>query len=177
MSRVGKVPVSITNGCEVSISGTNIKVKGKLGELGFNFGQDVSVKKDGDNIVIKPLNATTRAKAMWGTVRSNISNMVEGVNEGFKINLEINGVGYRSQVKGNMIILFLGYSHQIIYPMPVGIKIVCPKPTEIEISGFDKQLVGQVASDIIKLRPPEPYKGKGIKKVGQYVRRKEGKKK
>ena len=177
MSRVGKHPVVIPSGVEVAMAGQKIKVKGKLGELSAVLTDDVEVNIADGEVAVKPINDGSRARSMWGSSRSLIDNMVTGVTEGFKIELEIQGVGYRASVAGKTLTLQLGFSHDIEYPMPDGIKIECQKPTQIAVSGIDRQRVGQVAADIRKFRKPEPYKGKGIRYAGEWVRRKEGKKK
>ncbi len=177
MSRVGKHPVVIPSGVEVAMAGREIKVKGKLGELSARLTDDVVVTIANGEVAVKPVNDGSRARSMWGTSRSLINNMVTGVTEGFKVELEIQGVGYRASVAGKTLTLQLGFSHDIEYPMPDGIKIECEKPTQIAVSGIDRQRVGQVAAEIRQFRKPEPYKGKGIRYVGEWVRRKEGKKK
>ena len=177
MSRVGKHPVVIPSGVEVAMAGREIKVKGKLGELSARLTDDVVVTIANGEVAVKPVNDGSRARSMWGTSRSLINNMVTGVTEGFKVELEILGVGYRASVAGKTLTLQLGFSHDIEYPMPDGIKIECEKPTQIAVSGIDRQRVGQVAAEIRQFRKPEPYKGKGIRYVDEWVRRKEGKKK
>ena len=177
MSRVGKHPVIIPSGVDVALMGREIKVKGKLGELSAMLTKDVIVGIGDGQVSVKPVDQGKRARSMWGTSRSLINNMVTGVSEGFKVALEIQGVGYRAAVAGQTLTLQLGYSHDIEYPMPEGIKIECEKPTQIVVSGIDRQRVGQVAAEIRNFRKPEPYKGKGIRYVGEWVRRKEGKKK
>ena len=177
MSRVGKHPVVIPSGVDVAVVGREIKVKGKLGELTAKLTDDVVIDIGNGQVVVTPINQGKRARSMWGTSRSLIDNMVTGVSEGFKVELEIQGVGYRASVAGNTLTLQLGFSHDIEFSMPDGIKIECEKPTQIVVSGIDRQRVGQVAAEIRKFRKPEPYKGKGIRYVGEWVRRKEGKKK
>ncbi len=177
MSRIGKKPVLIPAGVTVKLDGKNLNVKGPKGEMSFDIIDDVEVNHEGSEIVVKPRSETKRAKSMWGMYRTRISNMVEGVTKGFEKTLELNGVGYRAAMKGTTLSLQLGYSHDIDYPAPEGIKIETPKQTEIKIAGMDKQKVGQVAAEIRKYRKPEPYKGKGVKYAGEVVRRKEGKKK
>ena len=177
MSRVGKHPVVIPSGVDVALIGQEIKVKGKLGELSAMLTKDVIVGVGDGQVSVKPVDQGKRARSMWGTSRSLIDNMVTGVSEGFKVELEIQGVGYRAAVAGQTLTLQLGYSHDIEYPMPEGIKIECEKPTQIVVSGIDRQRVGQVAAEIRNFRKPEPYKGKGIRYAGEWVRRKEGKKK
>ncbi len=177
MSRVGKHPVVIPSGVEVAMAGHEIKVKGKLGELSAMLTDDVVINIADGAVAVKPVNNGSRARSMWGTSRSLINNMVTGVTEGFKVELIIQGVGYRASVAGKTLTLQLGFSHDIEFPIPDGIKIECEKPTQIAVSGIDRQRVGQVAAEIRQFRKPEPYKGKGIRYVGEWVRRKEGKKK
>lgn len=177
MSRVGQKPVEVPDGVQVSLNGRSVTAKGKLGELSLDMVDYVSAALEDGKIVVKPSEESKRARAMWGTTRSRLQALVTGVSEGFSRQLEINGVGYRAQVQGSTLNLQLGYSHDIPYPIPAGISIVCEKPTSIAISGADKQQVGQVASEIRAFRPPEPYKGKGIKYADEVILRKEGKKK
>jgi len=177
MSRVGKNPVEVPSGVEVAIKGGLVSAKGKLGSLDFEATDDVVISQEDGKIWVKPANDGKRARALWGTVRSRIQNMVIGVSEGFTKNLEINGVGYRAAVQGQSLNLQLGFSHDVAYPIPEGITIKCEKPTSIAVSGADKQKVGQVAAEIRSYRPPEPYKGKGVKYADEVILRKEGKKK
>lgn len=177
MSRIGKHPVSIPDGVTVEISGRQVTAKGKLGELHVTLMEEVEVKRDGDEIVVRPRDDSDRAQQMWGTARSVVNNLVTGVAEGFTRDLEINGVGYRAQVQGKDLVLQLGFSHEVRYPVPEGITVQCPDQTHIAVSGADKQRVGQTAAEIRAFRPPEPYKGKGIKYADEYIMRKEGKKK
>ncbi len=177
MSRVGKHPVVIPGGVEVAVDGHHVTVKGKLGQLAVTLTPDVDIKIEGGEVVVRPRDESIRARSMWGTSRSLINNMVVGVSEGFERVLEIVGVGYRAAVEGGVLVLQLGYSHDIRYPVPEGITIACPRPTQITISGADRQRVGQVAADIRAFRKPEPYKGKGVRYANEWVRRKEGKKK
>lgn len=177
MSRIGKLPVVIPSGVTIDILNQKVQVTGALGKLAASFEKEVSVVLDGSAVIVRPVDDSTRARAMWGLARSIINNMVKGVSEGFVVKLEINGVGYRSAVDGKILTLFLGYSHEIKYAIPVGVDIKCEKPTLLVISGADKQKVGQVAAEIRSLRPPEPYKGKGIKYENEKIRRKQGKKK
>ena len=177
MSRVGQQPIEIPSGVDLSIDGQTVKVKGKLGELSFDHLEEVAVKLDDGKVTVTPANDSKKARWLWGTTRAQIQSLVTGVSEGFKKDLEINGVGYRAAVQGKELVLQLGYSHEINYPIPEGITIVCEKPTSVAISGGDKQRVGQVAAEIRAFRPPEPYKGKGIKYVEETILRKEGKKK
>lgn len=177
MSRIGKLPVAIPASVQPTLEGTRFFVKGPKGELAMQFTNEVVVTLDDGAVTVKPANDTKRARSMWGMTRSLVSNLVTGVSEGFSKTLEVNGVGYRVAVDNGVLNLFLGYSHEIKFVVPEGIEIKCPKPTQIEISGADKQLVGQVASEIRALRKPEPYKGKGIRYGDEVIRRKEGKKK
>lgn len=177
MSRIGKNPVSVPAGVEVKVDGKDIAVKGSKGQLSITAVDEVTVELNDNQVVVTPAGETKRHRSMWGMQRTLIANMITGVTEGFKKDLEINGVGYRAQVQGNVLKLALGFSHDIDYAIPEGIDIKCAKPTEISISGIDKQLVGQVAAEIRAYRGPEPYKGKGVKYAGEYIFRKEGKKK
>jgi large subunit ribosomal protein L6 len=177
MSRIGKNPVTIPSGVTLTQSGQVVSVKGPKGELSFTLPDAVTGKLDGEAFVVSPVEGEKTAKAMWGMSRTMVLNMVEGVTNGFKKDLELRGVGYRAAMKGSTLNLQLGYSHDINYDAPDGITIVSPKPTEITVSGIDKQMVGQVAAEIRQFRKPEPYKGKGVRYVGEYVRIKEGKKK
>jgi large subunit ribosomal protein L6 len=175
MSRIGKKPVAVPNGVTVTIDGQTVKVKGPKGELQTQLVDLVDVKLEDGQVTVSPVDQTKPARSAWGMSRTLVSNLITGVTEGFTRKLEINGVGYRAAVQGQGLQLNLGYSHDVVYPIPQGIEIKTPKPTEIEISGIDKQRVGQVAAEIRGWRPPEPYKGKGIRYVGEYVRRKAGK--
>ncbi|HNB25652.1 MAG TPA: 50S ribosomal protein L6 [Alphaproteobacteria bacterium] len=177
MSRVGKNPVSIPQGVTVDVAGGTATVKGKLGTLKLPIAANVDVSVKDGKVWVKPLSETQQARIMWGTTRANLRNMVDGVSKGFSKSLEINGVGYRAAVQGKNLQLQMGYSHDVLYPIPEGITIKCEKPTAVTISGFDKQKVGQVAAEIRAVRPPEPYKGKGIKYDTETILRKEGKKK
>ena len=178
MSRVGKYPVIVPDGVNVAIEAGNISVKGKNGELSCHYDVDhVSVEMNENKVVVAPKSETKEARALWGTTRANINTLVKGVSEGFTKELELIGVGYKARVEGTKLILSLGYSHDVTIETPKGLKITCASPTQISIFGADKQLVGQTASEIREWRKPEPYKGKGIRYVGEYVRRKEGKKK
>lgn len=177
MSRVGIHPVTVPDGVTVEVSGNVVTAKGKLGELSTTLTNDVKVEQADGQVNVKPLAQHKRARQMWGTARSLIDGLVIGVSEGFTKKLEINGVGYRAQVQGKEVVLQLGYSHEIRYPIPEGIKIESPEQNQLIISGASKQRVGQVASEIRSLRPPEPYKGKGVKYDDEYILRKEGKKK
>ena len=177
MSRVGKNPVEVPSGVEIAIKGALVSAKGKLGSLEFKATDDVEITQEDGKVWVKPVNDSKKARAMWGTARARIQNMVIGVSEGFKKDLEINGVGYRAAVQGQALNLQLGFSHDVAYPIPEGISVKCEKPTSITISGADKQKVGQVAAEIRSYRPPEPYKGKGVKYADEVILRKEGKKK
>ncbi len=177
MSRIGQNPVTVPSDVNVEIVGQLVTAKGKLGQLSLTLVDDVGIAREDDRLVVKPRNESRRARTMWGTSRSLVQNLVTGVSEGFTIKLEIVGVGYRAAVAGQELVLQLGYSHEIRYQIPDGVKVVCERPTAIEVSGADRQRVGQVAADIRSYRKPEPYKGKGIRYVDEYILRKEGKKK
>jgi len=177
MSRVGKYPVVVPNGVTVNLAGGELSVKGKLGQASINLVGSVETSLEDNQVWVKPKNETKQARMMWGTTRANIANLVKGVSEGFTINLEINGVGYRAAVQGKTLQLQLGFSHDVHYPIPDGITIKCEKPTSISITGTDKQRVGQIAAEIRAYRGPEPYKGKGVKYETETILRKEGKKK
>ena len=177
MSRIGKNPVEIPSGVEVSIVNDLLTAKGKNGALTVRLHESVEVKQDNGKVVVSPRAGATAAHKMWGTMRSMINNAVIGASEGFTVRLEINGVGYRAAVQGSNLNLQLGYSHDVIYPIPQGITVKCERPTLIEISGASKQQVGQIASEIRAFRKPEPYKGKGVKYENEVIVRKEGKKK
>jgi large subunit ribosomal protein L6 len=177
MSRIGKKPVAIPAGVTAKVEGQRVSVKGAKGELSFVAPDDVAVKFENNVISVDPRGETKRARALWGTARAQVNNLVEGVTKGFDKKLEINGVGYKAAVAGKNLQLSLGYSHDVTFPIPAGIAIATPKPTEIMISGIDRQRVGQIAAEIRALRAPEPYKGKGVKYAGEFIFRKEGKKK
>jgi large subunit ribosomal protein L6 len=177
MSRVGKNPVTIPQGVTIDVAGGVATVKGKLGTLKLPITKEVDVSVQDGKVLVKPVNETNESRVMWGTTRANLRNMVEGVSKGYSRALEINGVGYRAAVQGKNLQLQMGYSHDVLYPIPEGITIKCEKPTAVLISGYDKQKVGQVAAEIRAVRPPEPYKGKGIKYDTETILRKEGKKK
>ncbi len=177
MSRVGKYPVPVPSGVTVQIVGAEFIAKGKLGESRMPLSTEVETTIEGDKVWVKPKSETKTARMMWGTTRALINNVVKGVNEGFTINLEINGVGYRAAVEGKVLKLQLGYSHDVDYPIPADVTMKCDKPTSISISGRDKRQVGQIAAEIRAFRGPEPYKGKGIKYDTETILRKEGKKK
>ncbi len=177
MSRVGQMPVEVPAGVDVKIEDRRVTAKGKLGELSLTLVDEVDLAREDDKLIVSPKNDSKRARAMWGTSRSLLANIVHGVDQGFNIVLELNGVGYRAAIDGKELVLQLGYSHEIRYPMPDGITISSERPTHIAVSGADRQKVGQVAAQIRAFRKPEPYKGKGIRYQGEYVIRKEGKKK
>lgn len=177
MSRIGKLPVAVPAGVTATLSETSLTVKGPKGELSMDFVEDVTVSQGEEGIQIKPRDESKRSRAMWGMQRALVANLVQGVTAGYEKDLELVGVGYRAQMQGTSLKLSLGLSHDVIYTPPAGVTITCGKPTEVKIAGADKQKVGQVAAEIRRFRPPEPYKGKGIKYVGEYIRRKEGKKK
>jgi len=177
MSRIGKKPVPIPSGVTANVEGQTVKVKGPKGAMQVVLPDDVEIKMDAGNVKVDPRNETKRARAMWGTSRTLVANLVTGVTKGFEKKLEITGVGYRAALQGKNLQISLGYSHEVLYPVPEGITIAAPKPTEIVVTGIDKQKVGQVAAEIRAFRPPEPYKGKGVKYAGEYIFRKEGKKK
>ena len=181
MSRIGKNPVKIPQGVEVNVSGQDVKIKGKLGELALRVHDEVAVAledQEGAKVVaLKPRSQSRIAKQTWPTTRVLVKNMIQGVSEGYKTNLEIQGVGLRANLQGSTLVLQLGFSHEIRYAVPAGIKIAVADQTKMEITGIDKQKVGQVAADIRGFKPPEPYKGKGIRYKDERVLRKEGKKK
>ncbi len=177
MSRVGKSAVAVPSGVDVSIGDGVIEVTGARGSLRQAFLPEVSVALENGSLVVSPNSPSRQARALWGTTRSNLQAMVTGVTSGFRRELELQGVGYRAQMQGTTLKLQLGYSHDVEIPAPDGIAIECPSQQQIVISGIDKQRVGQLASEIRRLRPPEPYKGKGIRYKGEFVLRKEGKKK
>ena len=177
MSRVGKKPVSIPSGVTANVEGQTVKVKGPKGALQVVLPDDVTVKMDKGGVQVDPRNETKRARSMWGTSRTLVNNLITGVTKGYEKKLEITGVGYRAALQGKNLQIALGYSHDVIFAIPEGIAITTPKPTEIIVAGIDKQKVGQVAAEIRAFRPPEPYKGKGIKYTNETIRRKEGKKK
>ncbi len=177
MSRIGKKAVPLPKGVVATIDGKTVKVKGPKGELSVKLVEEVDAKLEDGGITITPRKDMDRAPQMWGLSRTLVNNLVVGVTQGFTTKLEIQGVGYRAAVQGKNLNLQLGFSHDVAYPIPEGITITAEKPTMLTVAGMDKQLVGKVAADIRGYRPPEPYKGKGVRYVGEYVRRKEGKKK
>ena len=177
MSRIGKNAVAVPSGVTANIDGQTVKVKGPKGSLQVMLHEDIEAVMEQGSVRVKPRYETQRARAMWGLSRTLVSNLVTGVTAGFERKLEINGVGYRASVQGKNLQLALGYSHDVAYPIPEGISIATPRPTEVVINGMDRQKVGQVAAEIRAFRPPEPYKGKGVKYAGEYIFRKAGKKK
>jgi large subunit ribosomal protein L6 len=177
MSRIGKKAVAIPTGVTANVEGQTVKIKGPKGALQLVLHDDIEAKMDKSAIKVGPRFETKRARSQWGTSRTLIANLVAGVTKGFEQKLEITGVGFRAAVQGKNLQIQLGYSHDVVFPIPEGIVIATPKPTEIVITGTDKQKVGQAAAEIRDFRPPEPYKGKGVKYAGEYIFRKEGKKK
>lgn len=177
MSRIGKKPVALPGGVTAQVNGQEVKVKGPKGELSHVLVDDLIAKLDNDGIEIAMREDTKEARSRWGMSRTQVANLIAGVTQGYTKRLEITGVGYRAAVQGQKLQLQLGYSHDIDYTIPQGIQVQCPKPTEIVVTGIDKQKVGQVAAEIRRFRPPEPYKGKGVRYAGEYIFRKEGKKK
>ncbi|VVT19969.1 50S ribosomal protein L6 [Rhizobium sp. EC-SD404] len=177
MSRIGKKPVQVPSGVTASVDGQTVKAKGPKGELSFVANDEVLVKMEDGAVVVTPTDDSKNARSKWGMSRTMVENIMLGVSKGYERKLEINGVGYRATMQGKNLQLALGYSHDVIYQTPEGISIACPKPTEIIISGIDKQRVGQVAAEIREFRSPEPYKGKGVKYAEERIVRKEGKKK
>lgn len=177
MSRIGKKAVAVPSGVTVTIEGQTVTVKGPKGQLAWTVAEEIEVKQEGAELLLSKRVDSTRAQAMWGLSRTLVANMVEGVTSGYEKTLELVGVGYRAAMKGNALSMQLGFSHEVDVPAPAGVTFAVPKQTEIKISGIDKQVVGEIASQIRRLRPPEPYKGKGVRYAGEKVRRKEGKKK
>jgi len=177
MSRVGKYPVPLPAGVTVTLAGKTVSVKGKLGELKIDTTDDVEASVTDGKVWVKVLNETKRARAQWGTTRATLKNMVKGVSEGYKKTLDITGVGFKAQAQGKKLNLNLGFSHDVIYTVPEGIEVKTPTPTQVEVSGSNRQRVGQVAAEIRAYKPPEPYKGKGIRYSDEFILRKEGKKK
>ena len=177
MSRVGKKPVTVPSGVTATVTGQTVKMKGSKGELSFLVPEEVSVVMENGAVTVAPRDETKDARAKWGMSRAQVQSLIDGVTKGFEKKLEVNGVGYRAQVSGKSLKLSLGYSHDIDYPIPAGISVTTPKPTEIVVAGIDKQKVGQTAAEIRDFRGPEPYKGKGVKYAGEFIFRKEGKKK
>ncbi len=177
MSRIGKKPVELPTGVSASVSGQTVEVKGPKGTRSFKATDDVTITVDGQTVTIEPRGKSKRARQQWGMSRSMVANLATGVSDGFKKELEINGVGYRATMQGKTLKLALGYSHDVNFEVPEGVTVTAPKQTQIIVEGIDQQLVGQVAANIRAWRKPEPYKGKGIKYVDEYIFRKEGKKK
>jgi large subunit ribosomal protein L6 len=177
MSRIGRKPVELVKGVSASLSGQTIEVKGPKGTRSFTAGDDVTITIEADAVKVTPRGLSKRARQQWGMTRSMIQNLVTGVTTGFKSELEIQGVGYRAAVQGNILKLSLGYSHEVNFDVPKGVTVTSAKPTEITVEGIDQQQVGQVAANIREWRRPEPYKGKGIRYKGEFIFRKEGKKK
>ena len=178
MSRIGKKPVAVPTGVTASVDGQTVKVKGPKGAIQFVVPDEISVSLDQGSIKVDPRNETKHARALWGTSRSQVANLIDGVSKGFERKLEISGVGYKASVVGGKVLkLSLGYSHDVDFAVPAGITITTPRPTEVLIAGIDKQKVGQIAAEIRDFRRPEPYKGKGVKYAGEFIFRKEGKKK
>lgn len=177
MSRIGRKPVALIKGVSASISGQTIEVKGPKGTRSFTAGDDVTLSIEGDAVKVTPRGTSKRARQQWGMSRSMIQNLVTGVTTGFKTEMEIQGVGYRAAMAGNVLKLSLGYSHEVNFEVPAGVTVATPKQTEIVVEGIDQQLVGQVAANIREWKRPEPYKGKGIRYKDEYIFRKEGKKK
>ncbi len=177
MSRIGKKPIAIPAGVTVTVDGQTVAVKGPKGHLAWTVSDDIVIKNEAAEISLTPRDESTRARAMWGLSRTLVDNMVVGVTTGYEQTLELVGVGYRAAMKGPSLNMQLGFSHEINIPAPDGISFTVPRPVEIKIAGIDKQAVGEMAARIRKLRPPEPYKGKGVRYAGEKVRRKEGKKK
>ena len=177
MSRVGKYPVEVPAGVTMALAGNILTAKGKLGELKLTIADNVEAKIDGAKVSVAPRTKEAQARMMWGTTRANIANMVKGVSVGYAKTLEITGTGFRAAVNGKNLVVNLGFSHDVVYPIPSGITISCEKPTLIKVAGMDKREVGQVCAEIRAYRPPEPYKGKGVKFEGEAIHRKEGKKK
>jgi len=177
MSRIGKKAVPVPAGVQVTIAGQDVTVKGPKGQLSWTVAEEIEVRQEGAELLLTKKVDTTRAQAMWGLSRTLVSNMVQGVTQGFEQTLELVGVGYRAAMKGSALSMQLGFSHDVDIPAPAGVSFATPKQTEIKISGIDKQAVGETAARIRRIRPPEPYKGKGVRYAGEKVRRKEGKKK
>jgi large subunit ribosomal protein L6 len=177
MSRIGKKAVALPSGVQVTLEGQTVTVKGPKGQLSWTVAEEIEVRQDGQELLLTKRAEGPRAQAMWGLSRTLVANMVTGVTTGFERSLELVGVGYRAAMKGNALSMQLGFSHEVDVPPPAGISFAVPKQTEIKISGIDKQQVGEIAAQIRRLRPPEPYKGKGVRYAGEQVRRKEGKKK
>ena len=177
MSRIGKKPVPIPAGVELCIAGNEVEAKGRKGVGRLHLLADVSLVRKDDTLLLQPRNLSRRSHAMWGMQRTLLNNLLVGITDGFSKTLLLNGVGYRAEIRGGQLRMQLGFSHDILYPVPEDIEITCPRPTEIIISGRDRQRVGQVAANLRAFRPPEPYKGKGVRYADEHILRKEGKKK
>ena len=177
MSRIGKNPVVMPAGVQAALAGGLLTVRGRLGALTLSLVPDVEAVIAGQEITVRPRDDSRRARMLWGTTRANVQNMVQGVSEGFRRSLEIEGVGFKAVTEGRTLVLSLGFSHPIRYSVPEGIDIKCEKPTSVAVSGYDRRQVGQVAAEIRAMKPPEPYKGKGVRYANEVVLRKEGKKK
>ncbi|MBT4568887.1 50S ribosomal protein L6 [Rhodobacteraceae bacterium nBUS_24] len=177
MSRIGKRPVELPSGVTASVSGQTVEIKGPKGTRSFHATDDVTIAVEDSGVSVTPRGSSKRARQQWGMSRTMVANLVTGVTSGFKKELEITGVGYRAQIQGNVLKLNLGLSHDVDFPIPEGVTVTAPKPTEIIVEGTDQQMVGQVAANIREWRKPEPYKGKGIRYKGEFIFRKEGKKK
>ena len=177
MSRIGKKPIEIPSGVTLTVEGQTVTVKGPKGQLSWTVAEEIEVKQEGGELTLSKRDDSTRAQAMWGLSRTLVNNMVVGVTQGYEQTLELVGVGYRAAMKGQALSMQLGFSHDVDIPAPQGVTFAVPKQTEVKISGIDKQLVGETAAKIRRIRPPEPYKGKGVRYAGEKVRRKEGKKK
>ena len=177
MSRIGKYPVEIPSGVTLAMAGQTLTAKGKLGELQMRISDNIDAGVEGNRFVVRPRGTSAEARMMWGTTRALVANMVRGVSTGYSKQMEITGTGYRAAVQGPNLVINLGFSHDVVYPIPPGIKVTCERPTAIKVEGVDKRQVGQVCAEIRAWRPPEPYKGKGVKFDGEQIRRKEGKKK
>ena len=177
MSRVGKYPVEIPSGVQLALAGRTLTATGKLGELKLELTDLIDATVDGNKFAVAPRGNSASARMMWGTTRALVANMVHGVSAGYAKTMEITGTGYRAAVQGKNLVINLGFSHDVVYPIPDGIKVTCERPTSIKVEGVDKRQVGQVCAEIRAWRPPEPYKGKGVKFEGEQIRRKEGKKK
>ena len=177
MSRIGKKTIASPSGVTVTLDGQTVTVKGPKGQLAWTVPEEIVLTQEGGDLSMAPREDTQRARSMWGLSRTLVANMVEGVSKGFEENLELVGVGYRAAMKGSALSMQLGFSHDVDIPPPAGITFAVGKPTEVKISGIDKQAVGETAARIRRIRPPEPYKGKGVRYAGEKVRRKEGKKK
>lgn len=177
MSRIGKKTIAIPSNVTLTLDGQTVSVKGPKGQLSWTVAEEIEIRQEGAELTLAPRDDTARARSMWGLSRTLVANMVTGVTDGFEQTLELHGVGYRAALKGQALSLQLGFSHEVDVPPPAGVTFAVPKQTEIKISGIDKQVVGETAARIRKIRPPEPYKGKGVRYAGETVRRKEGKKK